>query len=66
MGILLSRKGVWCVWIVAPRNPSGRSVNCPNLQRMTPLRQNESFKQDKFYKPRRRQTVMTVSLRING
>ena len=37
-----------------------------NLEKVTPLRQNESFKQDQFDKPGRRQTVGTISLRING
>jgi hypothetical protein len=37
-----------------------------NLEKVTPLRQNESFKQDEFDQPGPRQTVVTISLRING
>ena len=36
------------------------------MERVTPLRQNEPFKQDEFYKPGHRQTVVTILLRING
>jgi hypothetical protein len=37
-----------------------------NLEKVTPLRQNESFRQDEFDKPSHRQTVVTISMRING
>jgi len=37
-----------------------------NLEKVTPLQQNEPFKQDQFDKPGHRQTVVTISLRING
>jgi len=37
-----------------------------NLEKVTPLRQIESFKQDEFDKAAGRQTVVTISPRING
>jgi hypothetical protein len=65
-------------WASAPRQRSLVCLDCgtaefavsksdlASLERVTPLRHNESFKQDEFDKPGQRQTVVTVSLRING